>query len=177
MGDPHWPSYDNLAYQRVLACAKACDLCLCKQATVPPLQKEENNNSSIHQSTARNRNTDSMANASHVGTLPLSRILSLYPRERLFVHPLIWTQRQLDLLGCTFHFSNCDNNDDDDDEENSETPQKWTPAKTLVESNEFVDKLLVMEDLWYGLYGERWFLAYVFLHSPFPFFFFIFFQQ
>ena len=30
------------------------------------------------------------------------QLTSTYPRERLFVHPLIWTARHLDLLHCQF---------------------------------------------------------------------------
>ncbi|KXX74036.1 hypothetical protein MMYC01_209560, partial [Madurella mycetomatis] len=36
--------------------------------------------------------------------LAINRILALYPRERLLVHPFLWTNRQLDLLQCRFHF-------------------------------------------------------------------------
>lgn len=28
--------------------------------------------------------------------------MALYPRERLFVHPFLWSERQLSLLGCKF---------------------------------------------------------------------------
>jgi len=34
--------------------------------------------------------------------LSILRLISTYPRERLFVHPLIWTTRHLDLLRCEF---------------------------------------------------------------------------
>jgi len=36
--------------------------------------------------------------------VPVAQLLSLNPRERLYVHPLRWTQRHLDLLGCDFVF-------------------------------------------------------------------------
>jgi len=32
----------------------------------------------------------------------ISELIAMHSRERLFVHPLLWTQRQLHLLGCTF---------------------------------------------------------------------------
>ncbi|KAF6806417.1 hypothetical protein CSOJ01_08837 [Colletotrichum sojae] len=35
-------------------------------------------------------------------TLSVSHILRLHHRERLVVHPLLWTSRQLDLLSCAF---------------------------------------------------------------------------
>ncbi|KAK4130232.1 hypothetical protein BT67DRAFT_445867 [Trichocladium antarcticum] len=35
--------------------------------------------------------------------LSINRLLALHPRERLLVHPLCWTDRQLDLLGCRIH--------------------------------------------------------------------------
>jgi hypothetical protein len=35
-------------------------------------------------------------------TPSILRLISTYPRERLFVHPLIWTTRHLDLLHCEF---------------------------------------------------------------------------
>jgi hypothetical protein len=34
--------------------------------------------------------------------LSILRLISTYPREQLFVHPLIWTTRHLDLLRCEF---------------------------------------------------------------------------
>ncbi|KAK0736349.1 hypothetical protein B0T21DRAFT_366758 [Apiosordaria backusii] len=34
--------------------------------------------------------------------LSISELISAYPRERLFVHPLLWTRRHLGLLGCEF---------------------------------------------------------------------------
>jgi hypothetical protein len=35
--------------------------------------------------------------------LSINRLLALYPRERLLVHPLCWTDRQPALLGCRIH--------------------------------------------------------------------------
>ena len=35
--------------------------------------------------------------------LSINQVLALYPRERLQVHPLRWTDRQLALLGCRIH--------------------------------------------------------------------------
>lgn len=35
--------------------------------------------------------------------LSINRLLALYPRERLLVHPLSWTDRQLALLDCRMH--------------------------------------------------------------------------
>ncbi|KAK5653270.1 hypothetical protein OQA88_9169 [Cercophora sp. LCS_1] len=34
--------------------------------------------------------------------LSILRLISTYPREQLFVHPLVWTTRHLDLLRCEF---------------------------------------------------------------------------
>jgi hypothetical protein len=34
--------------------------------------------------------------------LSILRLISTFPREQLFVHPLIWTTRHLDLLRCEF---------------------------------------------------------------------------
>jgi hypothetical protein len=34
--------------------------------------------------------------------LSISELISAYPRERLYVHPLLWTRRHLSLLGCEF---------------------------------------------------------------------------
>jgi len=31
----------------------------------------------------------------------ISELIAMHGRERLFVHPLLWTQRQLHLLGCS----------------------------------------------------------------------------
>jgi hypothetical protein len=39
-------------------------------------------------------------NAMH--RLSISQIISTHPRERLFTHPLIWTERQISLLSCEF---------------------------------------------------------------------------
>ena len=35
--------------------------------------------------------------------LSINQLLALHPREQLQVHPLRWTDRQLDLLGCRVH--------------------------------------------------------------------------
>ena len=35
--------------------------------------------------------------------LSIKRLLALHPRERLLVHPLCWTDRQLTLLDCRIH--------------------------------------------------------------------------
>jgi hypothetical protein len=35
--------------------------------------------------------------------LSINRLIALHSRERLFVHPLCWTDRQLTLLQCRFH--------------------------------------------------------------------------
>lgn len=35
--------------------------------------------------------------------LSINRLLALHPRERLLVHPMCWTDRQLALLGCRIH--------------------------------------------------------------------------
>ncbi|KAK3363790.1 hypothetical protein B0T25DRAFT_528461 [Lasiosphaeria hispida] len=35
--------------------------------------------------------------------LSINRLMALYPRERLQVHPLRWSDRQLDLIGCRIH--------------------------------------------------------------------------
>ena len=35
--------------------------------------------------------------------LSINRLLAIYPRERLLVHPLCWTDRQPALLGCCIH--------------------------------------------------------------------------
>ena len=37
-----------------------------------------------------------------VDTPSVNKLISTYPRERLFVHPLLWTQRHLSLLCCEF---------------------------------------------------------------------------
>ncbi|KAK3900745.1 hypothetical protein C8A05DRAFT_35595 [Staphylotrichum tortipilum] len=45
--------------------------------------------------------------------LSINRLLALYPRERLLVHPLRWTGRQLDLLACRIHSRRADAPSDD----------------------------------------------------------------
>ena len=40
--------------------------------------------------------------AAYPSALSISELISAYPRERLFVHPLLWTRQHLDLLGCEF---------------------------------------------------------------------------
>ncbi|KAK4040272.1 hypothetical protein C8A01DRAFT_15816, partial [Parachaetomium inaequale] len=35
--------------------------------------------------------------------LSINRLAALHPRERLLVHPFLWTDRQLALLGCRIH--------------------------------------------------------------------------
>jgi len=35
-------------------------------------------------------------------TLSISELFSAHPGERLYIHPLLWTRRHLDLLGCEF---------------------------------------------------------------------------
>ncbi|KAK3367365.1 hypothetical protein B0T24DRAFT_389259 [Lasiosphaeria ovina] len=36
------------------------------------------------------------------GKLSISQLIAAHPRERLFIHPLLWTRRHLCLLGCQF---------------------------------------------------------------------------
>lgn len=36
------------------------------------------------------------------GCPSIQKLIATHPRERLFVHPLLWTARHLELLGCEF---------------------------------------------------------------------------
>jgi hypothetical protein len=38
----------------------------------------------------------------NISTFSISQLLALHPRERLFVHPLLWTTRHLQLFHCQF---------------------------------------------------------------------------
>jgi len=38
----------------------------------------------------------------NTSNLSISRLIAAHPRERLFVHPLLWTTRHLSLLRCQF---------------------------------------------------------------------------
>jgi len=40
--------------------------------------------------------------ATNVSNLSVSRLIAAHSRERLFVHPLLWTTRHLSLLRCQF---------------------------------------------------------------------------
>ncbi|KAK3291548.1 uncharacterized protein B0H64DRAFT_247732 [Chaetomium fimeti] len=54
---------------------------------------------------ALRHNLDEDSPNSSIAQRPVSikRIIALHPRERLFVQPLLWTNRQLALLGCRIH--------------------------------------------------------------------------
>jgi len=40
--------------------------------------------------------------SANISTFSVSQLLAFYPRERLFVHPLLWTTRHLRLFHCQF---------------------------------------------------------------------------
>lgn len=106
--------------------------------------------------------------------LPISRILSSHPRERLFVHPLVWTQRHLDLLGCEFRLSDTVSRNYDDDElaalsdKGDPAWNAWNArmAKALAESSDYVDKILAVEKIWQRRYKNDFTSRYVPMHPP-----------
>ncbi|KAK0655391.1 hypothetical protein B0T16DRAFT_10383 [Cercophora newfieldiana] len=48
------------------------------------------------------RTTTDEHDTTNTSNLSISRLIATHPRERLFVHPLLWTTRHLSLLGCQF---------------------------------------------------------------------------
>ena len=48
------------------------------------------------------RTTTDEHNTTNTSNLSISRLIATHSRERLFVHPLLWTTRHLSLLRCQF---------------------------------------------------------------------------
>jgi len=73
-------------------------------------------------------------------TLPISRILSSHPRERLYVHPLTWTQRHLELLGCRFYCPDSEPLEIKIEIGTSGEAKSQRHAKVLAETSDIVNK-------------------------------------
>ncbi|AEO62357.1 uncharacterized protein THITE_2106449 [Thermothielavioides terrestris NRRL 8126] len=51
----------------------------------------------------RNQGDDKESRSSDLSPLSIHRLIALHSHERLLVHPLLWTDRHLTLLGCHIH--------------------------------------------------------------------------
>lgn len=104
-------------------------------------------------------------------TLSIRRRMALYPRERLFVHPFRWSERQFFLLGCKF-INTGDNTDEilQDDPVGGETnkteqataqpktfDEVWDmgPAACMAFARNWFERMLYLEAILHSISSRR----------------------
>lgn len=63
---------------------------------IAPAEQEEG--------TAAKTSSNSTSPTPLLPSLSINQLAARHPRERLLVHPFLWTSRHVDLLGCRIHF-------------------------------------------------------------------------